>query len=389
MSSDLSGENSSSIAGGNAGINPITVDENSSVNENDDSRENYGQETAVKTVNNSQEDCNHETESGYNTETETVEVDQESETQDLSIESKKDSDCQQSSKTISYILEPLLYATKYGAKALSATTIVGSYTLNAASYVIAGMSYVPHGASKALEEIKEEDRDTVRYKVITASQNLLDLTSGAMYVVSYVPYGAGMVLNEVSGIANQLDSSLSPEKIEQVCTKSDLFVEDLSSKLKEVTDSSVEAMSRLSDALFTKAERPSSVCESGSKSNQLESTISIKKQEYSNLRTKELVEKMVNTRKKLSELEVNGELKAQINNKLEKRNKTLRDLNEEYKKEFGDYNMELTEFLSNESLESEKLLESQKSDISKPDAPSTWLSILSTPFSYLAGRSQG
>lgn len=135
-------------------------------------------------------------------------------------------------KTISYALKPLLYTAKYGAKALSATTVVVSYALNGSSYGIAGMSYIPHGASKVLEKCKGEDKNTVGYKITTSSQNLLDFTSGAMYTVSYIPYGAGVVLDGVSGIANQLDSYLSPEKIEQVCTKSDLLVDNLSSKLK-------------------------------------------------------------------------------------------------------------------------------------------------------------
>lgn len=135
-------------------------------------------------------------------------------------------------KTISYALKPLLYTAKYGAKALSATTVVVSYALNGASYGIAGMSYIPHGASKVLEKCKGEDKNIVGYKITTSSQNLLDFTSGAMYTVSYIPYGAGVVLDGVSGIANQLDSYLSPEKIEQVCTKSDLLVDNLSSKLK-------------------------------------------------------------------------------------------------------------------------------------------------------------
>ncbi|WP_341822732.1 MULTISPECIES: hypothetical protein [unclassified Wolbachia] len=137
-------------------------------------------------------------------------------------------------KTISYALKPLLYTAKYGAKALSATTVVVSYALNGASYGIAGISYIPHGASKVLKKCKGEDKNTVGYKITTSSQNLLDFTSGAIYTVSYVPYGAGVVLNGVSGIANQLDSSLSPEKIEQICTKSDLFVDNLSSKLKGI-----------------------------------------------------------------------------------------------------------------------------------------------------------
>ncbi|WP_353283108.1 hypothetical protein [Wolbachia endosymbiont (group A) of Pogonocherus hispidulus] len=138
------------------------------------------------------------------------------------------------SKTISYALKPLLYTTKYGAKALSATTVVVSYALNGASYGIVGMSYIPHGASKVLKKCKGEDKNTVGYKITTSSQNLLDFTSSAMYAVSYIPYGAGVVLDGVSGIANQLDSSLSPEKIEQICTKSDLFVDNLSSKLKGI-----------------------------------------------------------------------------------------------------------------------------------------------------------
>lgn len=87
-------------------------------------------------------------------------------------------------KTISYALKPLLYTAKYGAKALSATTVVVSYALNGSSYGIAGMSYIPHGASKVLEKCKGEDKNTVGYKITTSSQNLLDFTSGAMYTVS-------------------------------------------------------------------------------------------------------------------------------------------------------------------------------------------------------------
>lgn len=137
-------------------------------------------------------------------------------------------------KTISYVLKPLLYTTKYGAKALSATTVVVSYALNGTSYGIAGMSYISYGASKILEEIKEEDKNMVGYKIITSSQNLLDLTSGVMYAASYIPYSAGKVLYKASDITDWVDSSLSPEKIEQICTKSDLFVDNLSSKLKGI-----------------------------------------------------------------------------------------------------------------------------------------------------------
>jgi carboxypeptidase C (cathepsin A) len=123
------------------------------------------------------------------------------------------------------VLKRLLYTAKHGAKALSATTVVVSYALNGTSHVIAGMSYIPHGASKILEEIKEEDKNTVEYKIITSSQNLLDLTSGVIYAASYIPYSARKVLYK---------ASLSPEKIEQIYTKSDLFVDNLSSKLKGI-----------------------------------------------------------------------------------------------------------------------------------------------------------
>ncbi|GFY65132.1 uncharacterized protein TNIN_36351 [Trichonephila inaurata madagascariensis] len=135
-------------------------------------------------------------------------------------------------KTISYALKPLLYTAKYGAKALSATTVVVSYALNGASYGIAGVSYIPHGASKVLEKCKGEDKNTAGYKITTSSQNLLDFTSGAIYTASYVPYGAGKVLYKASDMTDWVDSYLSPEKIEQVCTKSDLLVDNLSSKLK-------------------------------------------------------------------------------------------------------------------------------------------------------------
>lgn len=391
MFSNLFGRNSNSpsVIRSDAEVNPVEAGDNLNVN------------GSFKGLNDSQEDCEHETESGYNTETEEIEVGQESEAQDLSFESeceivnldecKESADYPQSPKTVSYALKPLLYTAKYGAKALSATAIVGSYTLSGTSYIIAGTSYVPHGVSRTLEEIKEKDKNTAGYKVITASQNLLDLTSGAMYAVSYVPYGAGVVLNGVSSIANQLDTSLSPEKIEQICTKSDLFIEDLSSKLKGVTENSIETMSKFSNVLLTRTEKQNSIYESDSKSNKLECATSVKRQKRFDLYVKKLVEQMVNTRKKFSELEINDELKAQVNSKLEKRNETLRDLNEKYKKEFGNYNTKLTEFLSSELLESKKLLESGKSDVSKLDVPSTGLSILSNisrifsaPFSYLA-----
>ncbi|WCR57803.1 hypothetical protein [Wolbachia endosymbiont of Ctenocephalides felis wCfeJ] len=152
-------------------------------------------------------------------------------------------DSQSQNRTISYALEPLLYVAKYGAKVLSATTVVASYTLDGASYVMAGMSYIPHGTSKVLEKIKaEKDKDAVEYKIITTSQHLLDLTSGAIYTASYIPYGAGKVLYKISDAADWVDSSLSPKKVEQICTESDLFIESLSSKLKEIrTESFLQA----------------------------------------------------------------------------------------------------------------------------------------------------
>lgn len=136
--------------------------------------------------------------------------------------------------TVSYVLNPLLYTTKYVAKALSVTTVVVSHACSGTSYVVAGASYIPYGASRVLEECKGKDENTVGYKITTSSQHLLNFTSGVIYAVSYVPYGAAVVLKGVSDATGSVDSYLSTEKIEQICTKSDLLVDKLSSKLKEI-----------------------------------------------------------------------------------------------------------------------------------------------------------
>lgn len=59
-------------------------------------------------------------------------------------------------KTISYALKPLLYTAKYGAKALSATTVVVSYALNGASYGIAGNLIFLMVHQKCLKNAKEK-----------------------------------------------------------------------------------------------------------------------------------------------------------------------------------------------------------------------------------------
>lgn len=136
--------------------------------------------------------------------------------------------------TVSYVLKPLLYTTKCGAKVLSTTTVVVSYALSGTSYVVAGASYIPYGASRVLEECKGKDENTVGYKITTASQHLLNFTSGVIYAVSYVPYGAAVVLKGVSDVTGSVDSCLSTEKIEQICTKSDLLVDNLKDNLSSV-----------------------------------------------------------------------------------------------------------------------------------------------------------
>lgn len=136
--------------------------------------------------------------------------------------------------TVSYILKPILYTAKCGAKVLSTTTVVVSYALSGTSYVVAGASYIPYGASRVLEECKGKDENTVGYKITTSSQHLLNFTSGVIYAVSYVPYGAAMVLKGVSDVTGSVDSYLSTEKIEQICTKSDLLVDNLKDNLSSV-----------------------------------------------------------------------------------------------------------------------------------------------------------
>ncbi|MDN5247968.1 MAG: hypothetical protein QWI36_02410 [Wolbachia endosymbiont of Tyrophagus putrescentiae] len=151
-------------------------------------------------------------------------------------------DCQEEfpvpqSKIVSYVIKPSLYAVKYTASALSATTMVISYTLDGTSRVVAGVSYIPHEMSKALELCKGEDKGTTGHKIVTFSQGLLNCTSATIYAASYIPYGAGIVFDGVSNTTGKVSSSLTPETIEEICKKSDLFVDDISNtanKLQEV-----------------------------------------------------------------------------------------------------------------------------------------------------------
>lgn len=141
---------------------------------------------------------------------------------------------------VSYVgengIEYGLYATKYGARALYVATTGAGYTLKGASYGVAGMSYVPHGASKLLEMSRGSNESDIGYRVTTCTKNLMDFTSGALYAFSYVPDLTGEGLFKVSNVANELDKSLTPEKIHELSENTRSAISSAGSTVSEAPE---------------------------------------------------------------------------------------------------------------------------------------------------------
>ncbi|OEY87003.1 hypothetical protein BIY23_00720 [Wolbachia pipientis] len=124
-----------------------------------------------------------------------------------------------------YTLKPLAYTTKYGAKALSVTTMIASCTLILTSYAIADMSYLPRGMARVTETIRGENNEVDTFCHIC--HNSLNSASSITYYMSYIHNVPGRILKEIYFISDKADSLLTPETIDNGCMKVDSYVHQL------------------------------------------------------------------------------------------------------------------------------------------------------------------